>query len=71
MKDVLIDKWVGDVVKYLGDAEGLKKQAEGITQIKKSKALGNIGIAVVLIVLGALASIYGRLTGSAVDGVRL
>jgi len=59
MKDVLIEKRVGDLVKYLGDPEGLKKQAEGITQIKKSKALGNLGIAIVLIVLGALASIYG------------
>jgi hypothetical protein len=59
MKDVLIERKVGDLVKYLGDPEGLKKQAEGITQIKKSKALGNLGIAIVLIVLGALASIYG------------
>lgn len=59
MKDVLIEKQVGDVLKYLSDPEGMTKQAEGITQLKKSKALGNLGIAIVLIVLGALASIYG------------
>jgi hypothetical protein len=59
MKDVLIEKRVGDLVKYLGEPDGLKKQAEGITEIKRSKALGNFGIAIVLIVLGALASIYG------------
>jgi hypothetical protein len=59
MKDVLIEKQVGDLVKYLGTPEGLKKQAEGITQIKKSRALRNLGIAIVLIVLGALASVYG------------
>lgn len=59
MKDPLIEKRIGDIVKFLSAPDGFAKQAEGITQIKKSKALGNFGFAIVLIVLGALASIYG------------
>jgi hypothetical protein len=59
MRDILIEKCIPELTSFFGASESLKKQSEGVTQIKKSKALGNLGIAIVLIVLGALASIYG------------
>ena len=59
MKKVLIENRVQDIMKYLFDQNGLKNQIEGITQIKKSKALGNMGWGIGIIVFGALASIYG------------
>lgn len=59
MKDILIDNRIPDIISFFDRSESITKQAEGITQIKKSKALGNFGIAIVLVVLGALASIYG------------
>ena len=42
MKDVLIEKRIGDIVKFLSEPDGIENQAQGITQIKKSKALGNL-----------------------------
>lgn len=59
MRDLLIENRIPKIIEFFDLSESLKKQSEGVTQIKKSKALGNFGIAIVLIVLGALASIYG------------
>jgi len=59
MKDILKENRIPDITGFFDRSESITKQAEGITQIKKYKALGNFGIAVVLIVLGSFASIYG------------
>ncbi len=59
MRDILIENRIPEIIGFFDLSEPLTKQSEGVTQIKKSKALGNFGIAIVLIVLGALASIYG------------
>lgn len=59
MENLLIENQVRNLMKYLTGPEGLKNQTDGITQIKKSKALGNFGFAILLITLGVLASIYG------------
>lgn len=59
MRDILIENRITKIIEFFDLSESLTKQSEGVTQIKKSKALGNFGIAIVLIVLGALAAIYG------------
>lgn len=59
MRNIPIENRIPDITAFLDHSESITKQSDGITQIKKSKALGNFGIAIVLIVLGALASIYG------------
>lgn len=59
MRDILIENCISEIIGFFDRSESMTKQSEGVTQIKKSKALGNLGIAIVLIVLGALASIYG------------
>jgi len=59
MRDILIENRIPEIIGFFDRSESMTKQDEGITQIKKSKALSNFGIASVLIVLGALASIYG------------
>lgn len=59
MRNILIENRIPEIVGFFDLSESLRKQSEVVTQIKKSKALGNLGIAIVAIVLGALASIYG------------
>jgi hypothetical protein len=59
MRDIVIENRIPEIIGFFDLPDSLTKQSEGVTQIKKSKALGNFGIAIVLIVLGALASIYG------------
>jgi len=59
VKDILIENRISQIIGFFDFSESMTKQSEGVTQIKKSKALGNFGIAIVLIVLGVLASIYG------------
>lgn len=59
MRDILLENRIPGIIGFFELSESLMKQSEGVAQIKKSKALGNFGIAIVAIVLGALASIYG------------
>jgi hypothetical protein len=59
MEDITIEKQIEDTTMYLADSDVITKQIEGIMQIKRSKALKSIGLAVVFIVLGALLSFYG------------
>jgi hypothetical protein len=60
MKEVLLgEKSITDIMKFLETSDFTIKQSEGIAKIKKRKALGNTGIAVVFLVLGVLASAYG------------
>lgn len=59
MRDIVIENRIPEIIGFFDLPDSLTKQSEGVTQIKRSKALGNFGIAIVLIVLGALASIYG------------
>lgn len=59
MKDILIENRIPEIIRFFDPSESLTKQSEGVAQVKKSKALGNFGIAIGLIVLGSLASIYG------------
>lgn len=59
MRNILIENRIPDITVFFDRSESITKQSEGITQIKRSKALGNFGIAIVLIVFGALAAVYG------------
>ncbi|MBE9565527.1 MAG: hypothetical protein IMF16_02120 [Proteobacteria bacterium] len=59
MRDILIENVIPEIIEFFDHSESMTKQSEGIAEIKKSRALGNFGFAIVLIVLGALASIYG------------
>ena len=54
-----IEKQIADAIVFLDKPDIITKQIEGITQIKRSKALKSIGLAVVLIVFSALLSFYG------------
>lgn len=59
MRNILIENRIPDITVFFDRSASITKQSEGITQIKRSKALGNFGIAIVLIVFGALAAVYG------------
>jgi hypothetical protein len=59
MKNILIDSQIPIITAFFDRSDSITKQSEGVTQIKKAKALGNFGIAIAIIVFGVLASIYG------------
>jgi len=59
MTDILLDSRTEECLAFLDTPDGLARQGQGVAQIKKTKALGNFGIAVVMVVLGILASAYG------------
>ena len=59
MTDVQIESQLSEILRFFETPDAMKKQNDGIIQIKKSKGYGNIGISVVLFVLGALLMIWG------------
>lgn len=59
MADILLDSRVEECLAFLEARDGLARQAQGVAGIKKTKALGNFGIAIVMLLLGILASGYG------------
>ncbi|HOV32530.1 MAG TPA: hypothetical protein PLX23_04125 [Candidatus Hydrogenedens sp.] len=59
MADILLDSRVEECLAFLESRDGLARQAQGVAEIKKTKALGNFGIAILMLVLGILASGYG------------
>jgi len=59
MADILLNSRIEECLAFLAASDGLARQARGVAEIKKTKALGNFGIAIVMVVLGILASAYG------------
>lgn len=59
MKDVLIESRLSEILRFLEAPDAMKKQRDGLVQMKKSKAYGNMGISVVVFVIGILCFRWG------------
>lgn len=57
MNKLLIENHIDDIIRYLSDPDGLKKQTEGIIKIKRSKAFKNLWLGIVALIIGIVAII--------------